>query len=488
MDPTPRTPGTVGDPFHDVAAFSRSTGTALRPYQEECVRAILESTARRDGKIFTVMFARQMGKNETSAHLEAYLMALHAQVGGSVVKAAPSFKPQVINSIMRLKRTLDASPLTRGRWHSMFGYMVGLGEAHTTFLSADPSANVVGATASVLLEIDEAQDVDPEKYEREFRPMASSTNATTVLYGTAWNEVSLLEQQRQLNLDEERGTGERLHFEYPWDVLGALQPSYGAFVRREIARLGVDHPTIQTQYLLRPMADAGFLFRSEQRARMDGTHARRRTPERGDVLVAGIDLAGEDEESARARLLGHVPRRDSTVVTIGRAIRNGQGRVELEIVEHVWWTGKDHTWQYDRLLDLWSRWEFARVAVDASGMGAGIASFLASRHGKRVDRVVFTAPLKSALAYSMLEMANTGFVRMYRQDGSDEWREFWTEISACRYSTRSQEQLAWGVPPSQGHDDFVSSFALCCKAARDVAPNPAGGLVRATQYEADSKW
>jgi hypothetical protein len=48
----------------------------------------------------------------------------------------------------------------------------------------------------MLLEIDEAQDVAIEKYDRDLRPMASPTNATTVLYGTAWSDDTLLAIER----------------------------------------------------------------------------------------------------------------------------------------------------------------------------------------------------------------------------------------------------------------------------------------------------
>ena len=196
----------------DPAGFSSTTGRLLRPYQAEAARAITRSVLRSEGKTFTVMFARQMGKNETSAQLEAYLLRLYAHSGGSLVKAAPSFKPQLVTSMLRLQSALSLSPLTRSRWRPRFGYILECGRASVTFLSADPAASVVGATASLLLEIDEAQDVDPQTYDRSFRPMASSTNATTVLYGTAWSEDSLLQRQIEHNrtVEERTGTGSQL--------------------------------------------------------------------------------------------------------------------------------------------------------------------------------------------------------------------------------------------------------------------------------------
>lgn len=471
--------------LHDVEPFSRATGRVLRAYQAECARAIVRSVMAADGKIISVMFARQMGKNETSAQLEAYLLALYARRGGSIVKAAPSFKPQLVTSMLRLRNTLEANPLTQNRWKPAFGYMTQLEKASITFLSADAQANVVGATAGLLLEIDEAQDVDPDKYDREFRPMASSTNATTVLYGTAWSEDSLLQRQREINLAHERRTGERLHYEFDWRTLAAVNAPYRAFVEGEISRLGSDHPSISTQYWLRCLSDSGRLFSETQRAALEGNHKRQPGPIPGCTYVAGIDLAGEDEQAEDARARALVPKRDSTVVTIGAIMRDEHGGSSLRVVDHVWWTGRAQVWQYERLLELWDRWGFAGVAVDASGIGAGIAAFLAARHPDRVESFVFTAPSKSKLAYTMLGMVNTGKLALYSCDGSPEWRECWSEIRACRYWLRSHEQMAWGVPPAEGHDDFVTSLALCCQAAAGLAPQPASVLIRARSDHED---
>jgi hypothetical protein len=484
---TPLTVSAIRPLMADIGNFAGTGSRTLRPYQLACARAVIDSVVHRRGQVFTVMFARQMGKNETSAQIEAYLLALYAARGGSLVKGAPSFKPQVINSIIRLRAVLDANPLTRGRSHSAHGYMVGVGRAFAAFYSADTHANVVGATASLLLEIDEAQDVDPDKYDRDFRPMASSSNATTVLYGTAWGEDSILERQRRHNLEHQRETGQRLHFEYDWSTLGAISPAYREFVQAEQARLGVDHPTFQTQYLLHCIADAGKLFSGAQCAALEGAHGRQRTRRQGEVYVAGIDLAGEDEQAQDAVARALSPKRDSTVVTIAEVTRDGNGCQVVTVVDHVWWTGRSQVSQFEQLLGLFQQWDFARVAVDATGVGAGIASFLTARFGARVDPIVFTAPVKSSLAYLMLGMINTSRLALYASDGSPERVECGEQIRKTRYRTRDQEQLQWGVPPQDGHDDFVVSLALCCRAAEDRAPVALGGLVRPTS-PGDDGW
>jgi len=153
------------------------TRLPLRGYQVEPARAILDSILHGRGDSFAVMMCRQAGKNELSAQLEAYIMNLYQRKGGGLVKASPTFKPQTVNSILRLCDRLE-NPWNRGHWRRREGYIVQLGKARCFFFSADPASQVVGGTASLLLECDEAQDVRETKWDKDFEPMTASTNAT----------------------------------------------------------------------------------------------------------------------------------------------------------------------------------------------------------------------------------------------------------------------------------------------------------------------
>jgi len=428
-----------------------------------------------DCAAFTVMMARQMGKNELSAQLEAYLLYMHQSRGGQIIKAAPTFKPQLVESKKRLERVLSRIP-GRPAWRTQFGYTVEMGEAAVQFLSADESSNVVGATASLLLEIDEAQDVSEEKYVRDFRPMGSTGNVTTVLYGTARSEDTLLARQRSVNLREDP----EAHFEYPWTVLGELAPDYEAFVSGEIRRLGLEHPAIKTQYLLEAVEQGGRLFTASSLALMQGVHERGEEREDSGVFVAGVDVAGESEVGLDEATRALKPRKDSTVVTIARVTRPPEllGEPRIEIVDHRWWTGRDHATQYTALLALLrERWECSTVCVDGTGVGAGVASWLAKAMPSRVEVVQFTRPLKSEIGYELLAAANGGRVRMYADDGSGEWREFWEEARACRYAVSSSATMGWYVEAREGHDDFVTSLGLCVRAAARVWAEPVSVVI-----------
>ena len=107
--------------------------------------------------------------------------------------------------------------------------------------------------------------------------MASSTNATTVHYGTTWDDGTLLEQTKQLNLELEKEDGIKRHFRYPWEEVASCNPNYGAFVEAERERLGEDHPLFRTQYRLLPLPASGRLFSRSQVTQLIGIHSRVRS-------------------------------------------------------------------------------------------------------------------------------------------------------------------------------------------------------------------
>jgi hypothetical protein len=499
----------------DIDLFSRHiVQVPLRPYQLEPARAIVESVRRRRGLTFTVMMSRQAGKNELSAQLETFLLNLYQRRGGTIVKAAPTFRPQLLNSVLRLERSLE-NDLNAGQWRTQYGSVVQLGRARAFFFSGEPESHVVGATATLLLEIDEAQDFDEEKYLKDFRPMGSTANVTTVLYGTAWTADTLLERTRRENLRLETLDGVRRDFRYPWIAVAEHNPDYRAYVEAEMARMGPAHPLIRTQYLLDPIESGGRFLSETQLAQLRGEHARHTcSPSQRDgeqVYVAGIDVAGEDEVAEDAALRSLKPRKDSTAVTICAVSweqvagntpppnlppHGGEGQTSarlpaeqgqlgvsrlpteprLRIVQHYWWTGRKHRELFPQLVDLLRNvWGCRAVVVDATGVGGGVASFLVGALPGVARPFVFTAGSKSALGYGLLAAVNGGRLKMYADDGSPESVEFWQQLTLARSALHENQRLSFFVDPREGHDDLLISAALAVEAAAGAEPRVAVG-------------
>jgi hypothetical protein len=86
-----------------------------------------------------------------------------------------------VSNVKRLQRALARNWVTRIKWKKESGYIYKIGKAQIFFLSGGTTSNVVGATANVLLACDEAQDVLIAKWDKNFAPMAVSTNASLTL-------------------------------------------------------------------------------------------------------------------------------------------------------------------------------------------------------------------------------------------------------------------------------------------------------------------
>lgn len=451
----------------------------LRPYQRKVALAVLDSVFLKKGITFSVEIARQGGKNELSAQLELLLLTIFMAAPKNLVKCAPTFKPQAVISMMRLKDRLNDAGFA-GIWSSELGYIIRLGNARAIFLSADEQANVVGNTAHLLLEIDESQDVSREKYTKEFKPMGATTNATTIHYGTTWDDSTTLEEVKQTNLELERKDGIKRHFRYDWQEVAKHNKDYLAYVEVERERLGENHPLFLTQYRLLPIHGGGGFLSRQQRAQMAGRHSRRHQPEPGRRYIAGIDLAGEAEVEEGITALK--PRQDSTVVTIGEldfsVTDEVQKQPRINIVEHYRWTGKNHTELYPQLVDiLGSVWNCRRIAVDATGVGQPVSSFLRKALGSRVRPFTFSSQSKSRLGFNLLAAVNSGGLKMYAGDGSPEYREFWVQMEKARSQFRPNQTMNFYVAPAQGHDDFLMSLALVVEAAR-YSPRSAKGSSR----------
>ncbi|MGQ9545818.1 MAG: hypothetical protein ACUVTR_01440 [Dehalococcoidia bacterium] len=456
----------------------------LRPYQLEVARAAMGSIQRRMGLTFSVEIARQGGKNELSAHLEVLLLTLNMAQGGSLIKCSPTFKPQTVISIERLKQRLDDFGFD-GIYRVQLAYIVNLGNARAVFLSAEGSSSVVGHTADLLLEVDEAQDISKEKYTREFRPMGSAANVTTVLYGTTWDDSTLLEEIKHANLELERLDGIKRHFRYDWQEVGKYNPDYVRFVEGERQRLGEQHPLFRTQYALLPIGEGGRFLSRQQIALMLGQHQRQSHPSQGEgrsIYVAGVDLAGEHQPEMGGLdglVQGGLQRCDSTVITIAEVDPTSLWLPLVKVVEQFQWSGTPYSQLYAQMTDILKNvWNCQRIVVDATGIGQPLASFLRKELGSRVVPLVITSKSKSDLGFEFLSFVNSGRLKLYQQDGSGEYQQTLFELEKARVRYRPNRTMNFYVDPQEGHDDFLMSLALVVRAAGSLRPREAKGLVR----------
>ncbi len=459
----------------DIDTFARYvSGVTLRSYQRGVARAVVDSVLQRKGLSFVVMFPRQSGKNELQSQIEAYLLALYRSQAVEMVKISPTLKPQSQNAMRRLQRVLNSNLLTRHDWQREGGYIYRIGEARMIFLSGAPAANIVGATAGLLLEVDEAQDVQPDKFDKEIGPMAASTNATRVFWGTAWTSTSLLGRELRAAQAAEAADGIQRTWVLDAENVGAEVPAYRAFVQEQVERLGRQHPLVRTQFFSEEIDDQSGFLSAENLGGMQGSHAPQYRPARGSIYALLIDVGGEDRPEKPN------PGRDATAATLvevdASSLNDPLLRLPTYRVLNRWqWRGLPHSQLYAHLRSLIEGWDVRRVVIDATGVGAGLAAFLERSFGRRVQRFTFNAASKSALGWGFLHVVESGRFKEYLPVEDDDAARlqvlFWKQCRACQMLPVSgaEGRLRWGVPGSLRdsasgeliHDDLLLSAALC---------------------------
>jgi len=462
------------DTFVDAASIIN-----LRDYQRGVAQAITRSIFEGAGRSFVIMFPRQSGKNELQAQLETYLLALYAGKNCEMVKVSPTWKPQTLNAMRRLEHVLSTNLLSKFHWSKESGYIFRLGQARICFFSGQPRSNIVGATASVLLEVDEAQDVSISKYDKDIAPMAASTNATRVFWGTAWTSRTLLARELKAAQKAQKKDGIKRVFILTADDVTKEVPAYGVFVAGQVARLGRNHPMIKTQYFSEEIDAEGGLFPPGRCALMRGSHSPRVSPEEDKLYAAALDLAGEDEAviSDPSAASGNVseltnPRRDSTALVIFEVDLSTVddpliGKPSYKVVHRLEWIGTKHSKLYGQIKAVLELFDCRFIAVDSTGVGAGMASFLSAALGDKVIPFDFNTRTKSDLLWDFLGIIDSGRYKEYTPDDET----FWQQISFCEFEILDgpQKRVRWGVPDgtrdaSTGdlvHDDVLISAAMC---------------------------
>lgn len=469
--------------------FSRDVvGVPLYPYQYEPGDQVVEMVAEGRNESITWEMPRQSGKNETSAQLEALLLARFGERGGQIVKCAPTWKPQIVNSKLRLEqRTAQViQKLPFLKYRGRFGYMHECGRASIAFLSAAPSASVVGATASLLMEVDEAQDVDRAKFEKEFSPMRASTDAPVVYYGTTWTDDTLLERAKR-DIREGRVQG-RIIRVLP-DVVAESNPAYGRFVDSEVQRKGRDHPLVKTQYFLEPLETGGRALSPQTLGLMAGTHPPRTQRTQEAQIVAGLDFAGADENAGDLSALIAGSSRDSVALTVGEltwmVIAEGIYEPVVKILARYEWNNVHPTSLHGMLYHMLSNvWKVNRVHCDETGVGEASTRFL-QRALNRPNReivvgVKFDSAWNADTELASQYMAACLGARLFdyqsataqplrdagveTPDTSDPDRHAWWQRGHARLEAKANRRFRLRVPESEGHDDLLLSEQLMVDA------------------------
>lgn len=448
----------------------QTLGVRLRPYQAEPIERILESIEQHLGDTFVLLFPRQSGKDELLIDLMLYLADLYSVLPVSIVHVNPTYRPQTEAAMQRFDEAAQANLLTRGQWRRAGGFVRQLGRLSVRFLSGDKQANVAGAVASLLLIVNEAQDIAPEVYARNFEPMGASTNATRIIVGTAWTSRTLLAQERRLAMQAERADGRKRLFTVDAEALSGMVPWYAAHVAAAVEKHGRQHPMIKTQYFNEELDAQGGMFDERRRALMLASRPEERGLSAGRVHVFCIDVAGQDEVGSEAQGvregLGN-PGRDASTLSIFSVDLSTLEALQaptFSVVQREQWVGMNHVKVFGQLKALAERWRPLHIVVDATGVGEGLWGMLERGFPGRVIPVKFTRQKKSEMGYRFLSLIESG--RFRDRCPTAEVDQAYAACTA-EILIGPQKTMRWGVPDGTRnangeliHDDIITADAL----------------------------
>jgi hypothetical protein len=385
----------------------------LRFYQLAVVPALLHSIRQHLGMTFVIVFPRQSGKDEFLVWLKAWLLGLFSFLPVGIVEFNPTYKPQTETAMMRFEAALDSHQLTRKRWRKRSDFIRRMGRAWVSFLSGDGKANVVGATASLLLIVNEAQDIEAAVYDKKSEPMTASTNGTRLFAGTVWTSSTLLAREIHAAREAEQRDGMRRVFLFTADDVRKVVPWYGTHVDNVVKKLGRQHPLVRTQYFCEEIDAVAGMFYAGRLALMLGDQPEQAQPTAGHVYGFLVDVGGQDEALPDLEGMGN-PGRDYTRLSIVDVDLSSLELLQAptyRIVKRLGWQGLSHLKVFGQLSALADAWGPLYIVIDATGVGEGLWAMMDKAHPTRVIPIKFSAQVKSELGYGYLAVIETGRVR-----------------------------------------------------------------------------
>ena len=186
-------------------------------------------------------------------------------------------------------------------------------------------------------------------------------------------------------------------------------------------------------------------------------------------------------------------KRDSTVVSIGRASYNELQLPCIDVVHQTWWTGMKYTDQYAAIVALIEQWNIRHIVIDATGLGEGMASLLIEKFGEeRITAFKFSRPSKSKMTFSLLALVNSSRLKMYTTEEAPGaiYEEAWKQLKLARYTVPGDGLINMYVNPEDGHDDFLLSTGLLTEALSKMEqPAQEAKVIRPRRmYQGESRY
>ena len=373
-------------------------GVELYPYEKEFGMRLIQSLLSDDGEDISALFSRQSGKTETVSVIVngcLVLLPIFAQAikdkrlekykkGFWVGVFSPSYEQSstmYTRMITKISSTHAKSILSSDEFKIYLDdrrQRSSLSLPNGSFVdcnTAAKQAKIEGKTYHLLI-MEEAQDIDPFTYRKSISPMGAAVNASQVKIGTCNMLRSDFYDTCQRNVQRDRYSGDKTHFQYDYEVASKYNHWYKKYIEREKERLGYDSDEFRMAYRLHWILERGMFVEPTLFEQLGGDYTVS-TYDVANPIVVGIDFG---KLSA------------STVVTViqpdytkGQKVGEDDFRCFKKIINWLELKGDDYVSQFYQIVDFLDNYKvLSRICLDATGVGQPLYDMFLTQYDEQI--------------------------------------------------------------------------------------------------------
>lgn len=365
-------------------------GVRYYDYQKELIKIVLDDLLHKKGNEIVVCFPRQSGKTEAVSGLLYIILVLLPGIvekieelqiyskGVLVGLFAPVYE-QGDTTWDRLMLKLEAKGVQEvlvdneiGGEYEASGRKVRFKNGSQLRLQSLAKTSKIESKSYNIVFIEEAQYADRDKVRRSVHPMVSAFNGSIVKIGTPVPENCEFKEA----FKRAKKKGKTITFGYKRvikdkkkiykETKDKFHLLYTKAIKKEKERLGEDSDDFRTSYNAEWVGVVEEIMSEEKWNVLVDKNLEFWSIRRDAPLFAGVDIGKTTAKSVL--MLG-------TPIDVGAFERGDYP--PLQIVKVIEYPSERLSLQYDKIKSDLEIWSPDSVVVDATGLGAGLASFLA---------------------------------------------------------------------------------------------------------------
>lgn len=496
------TPQLVDVLMNFVDIFNEPAKIHIYNYQRVFIRRIIESILNHDGDVITGLWSRQSGKSEALACLVTCLAIMLPTLAKSFpddprliqytegffigIFAPKEKQAGIIYDRVRKRADRDSSREIYADPDISIAIAASRGDmvswTNGSFVvaqTASEQSSVEGFTFHLII-IDEAQLVSKQKIHKEIAPMLAATNGTMVKIGTANALRGGFKESILFNLERERQTSLRNHFEYPYNQVIAEKKrvfeltgnefhlNYEKWVAGELRRLGGNTENEEFRQNFRLLWQEADLIAIDPESFADAADLSTDFvyTSYNQTIVAGLDYAKKRD----ATILTIAAIDEEPIVDNRAVVRLGEEQPVFYVKRVLcWYEIQGRKWHdiLKHVAEILSNYSVKLLVCDATGVGDPLT-----------EQLQALLPNVHILPFMMSHVGNDKVYKLYIQEieagrwiypaGPEARNTHVFNQYVHQHGVLIKERVGIYIrcyAPEGEHDDFADSGALCCYGA-----------------------